>query len=311
MSVLTNRSSIRRRGAAVALLALCLGAMAQGDTVIPYSFPAAYIQKHASFSLTVNGIEVPVYQGTRPFAWFAFEGTAELRVSGVSSSYQISPKPFELTPTFSGSTMTFTIQRPRKLVIHNDYAQELLIFAEPLESGAPKRSDADVIVVTELGADSTGRQSATSVLQYALGEVSRSPSKRIVYVPRGVYNTSDLVIRDSTTLYLEPGAVLRRGAVAQPAAAPLLDTPASLKKTAYKIVTSGLIDFDHARGARLCGRGIIDNNNNGSSVVHTMGCFDIRVEDAMLTRTIGDNYTCFIRGSKNVQVRNLKVMNNH
>jgi hypothetical protein len=99
--------------------------------------------------------------------------------------------------------------------------------------------------------------------------------------------------------------------VAQPELQPTIDGTGSLQKTAYKIKTSGLIDIIQARGAHLFGRGIIDNSFANSSVVHTMGCFGLRIEDVMLTRTEGDYYTCFVRGSKDVQIRGVKAMNNH
>jgi hypothetical protein len=113
----------------------------------------------ANYRVSVNGVSIPVAASRdASYARFAFTGTARVTVTYAKAitAYRLSPEAAGLASTVSGTSLSFTLDRPRKLILHhvNGTAEKLCLLAEapetdPVRSGGPG-------VVTLSGVDATG-----------------------------------------------------------------------------------------------------------------------------------------------------------
>lgn len=79
---------------------------------------------------------------TASMAYFDFDGNVEVEVisnKNVVNTARIRPLSYEITPTVSGDTLTFTLDRPRNLSVevNGDIFHNLHLFANPLDSHRP------------------------------------------------------------------------------------------------------------------------------------------------------------------------------
>ncbi|MBT2288417.1 AbfB domain-containing protein [Paenibacillus albidus] len=117
------------------------------------------------------------------FVTFDCNGPVEMSVtynSGTMSSVKIRPSAKNITPSISGNTATFTISGPMKLVldVNDNVDNDLMIFANPLETNVPSASGPNVI-----------------------------------YYGPGNY-TGNITVPSGKTLYLAGGAVVKGGVIA-------------------------------------------------------------------------------------------------
>lgn len=104
------------------------------------------------FSVKVDGKEAFVYQAGQGWSFFnfAFANTVvqvEVTVNKTIHSWQVRPVSANVAPAQDGSTFTFTLAKPTKLIlqINGRNAEKLLISAESPESDAPKPNDPGVL----------------------------------------------------------------------------------------------------------------------------------------------------------------------
>ena len=76
--------------------------------------------------------------------YFDFSGQVEVSVTynkGEVKSSRVRPLSYGITPQISGSTMTFTLDRPRNLSIevNGDIFHNLHLFANPIDENRPKK----------------------------------------------------------------------------------------------------------------------------------------------------------------------------
>ncbi|WP_081970153.1 AbfB domain-containing protein [Paenibacillus sp. FSL P4-0081] len=114
------------------------------------------------------------------FVTFDSNGPVEMSVTynaGTISSVKIRPSAKGITPSISGNTATFTVPGPMKLVldVNDNVDNDLMIFANSLETNIPNASDPNVI-----------------------------------YYGPGNYS-GDITVPSGKTLYLAGGAVVRGG----------------------------------------------------------------------------------------------------
>ena len=198
--------------AASVLLVVLTHASAFADLVV---YPKLYnSQLSSTYSMTVNGQAVPVqrYNGNS-YAWFAFSGSASVKITvdETVESYQLSPKSYHIDPAVNGRDLSFTLDRPRKLVLRkiNSRTEELFIFADPLESHPPRLDSSGVVSVVDYGADRSGMNESQNAFQHAVDAITALPNGGTVYVPEGRYKISKTVfLKSNVHLYLAPGSVL-------------------------------------------------------------------------------------------------------
>ncbi|KAF9465772.1 pectin lyase fold/virulence factor [Collybia nuda] len=183
-------------------------------TLQTYPGPTSIYPRSGYFSLTVNGQNVPVtaFDGYA-YAHFGFgNGAAEIKVTSIQkaaiTSFTTSPQKYgyDTTGRISGNTLTFTMDTPRYLIVRLSEVGEVILAADPLETNAPSPSGPGIFnVVTQYGADTSGRTVTTAAFRSALS----AGQGGIVYVPSGIYSIGNLILPSRTSLYLAPGAVLR------------------------------------------------------------------------------------------------------
>lgn len=122
---------------------------------------------------------------TASMAYFDFDGNVEVEVisnKNAVNTARIRPLSYEITPTVSGDTLTFTLDRPRNLSVevNGDIFHNLHLFANPLDSHRP---------------------SAKTIKNL-------KKHKDIIYFAPGIHNLpgDTLRIPSGTTVYIDGGA---------------------------------------------------------------------------------------------------------
>lgn len=195
-------------------------------TIQNYPMPSIYTPSSV-YSLKVNNEAVPVvkYLPDYDYAQFSFEGTISLEVTADQpiTSYSISPLAKNITGTVNGNKLTFTLSASTYVIVDiNAPANEdpnekdpdkrrkrLVIAADPLETDIPASSGPGIYNVTAApyNADKTGATITSGAIQQAI-DAANQAGGGIVYIPAGVYKSSNLTLKSNVTFYLAGGAVI-------------------------------------------------------------------------------------------------------
>ncbi|ETT77125.1 glycoside hydrolase family protein [Paenibacillus sp. FSL R7-277] len=195
-------------------------------TIQNYPMPSIYTPSSV-YSLKVNNENVPVvkYLPDYDYAQFSFEGTISLEVTADKpiTSYSISPLAKNITGTVNGNKLTFTLSASTYVIVDiNTPANEdpnekdpdkrrkrLVIAADPLETDIPASSGPGIYNVTAApyNADKTGATITSGAIQQAIDAASQAGGGT-VYIPAGVYKSSNLTLKSNVTFYLAGGAVI-------------------------------------------------------------------------------------------------------
>ena len=191
-------------------------------------------ERYASFS--VNGVEIPVFDGADPdkekdfldydFVRFSADaGTVTARVQCTSKISSISISPLKLNieaNRIDDYTYEFDVPDPREtpyylLVTIN--GKRLAVIRDEQEAGPTLGADSVFNVATELealGVDATQMANATQVSQAFQAAMDKAHAygnanthRGVVYVPGGIYYMANLTLKSNTALYLSEEAVLR------------------------------------------------------------------------------------------------------
>ncbi|MEK5468912.1 family 16 glycoside hydrolase [Paenibacillus sp. FSL R7-0210] len=195
-------------------------------TIQNYPMPSIYTPSSV-YSLKVNNENVPVvkYLPDYDYAQFSFDGTVTLEVTADKpiTSYSISPLAKNITGTVNGNKLTFTLSASTYVIVDiNAPANEdpnekdpdkrrkrLVIAADPLETDIPASSGPGIYNVTAApyNADKTGATITSGAIQQAI-DAANQAGGGIVYIPAGVYKSSNLTLKSNVTFYLAGGAVI-------------------------------------------------------------------------------------------------------
>lgn len=204
---------------------------AAGPAVIQnYPMPSIYTASSA-FSLKVNNEAVPVinYQSEYDYAGFSFDGTVSIEVTTLGNkpieSYSISPLAKNIQGTVNGSKnkLTFTLSASTYVIVdinedpnenydetdRTKHRKRLVIAADPLETNIPASSGPGIYNVTAAPyhADTTGATITSNAIQRAIDDANQAGGGT-VYIPAGVYKSSNLTLKSNVTFYLAGGAVI-------------------------------------------------------------------------------------------------------
>lgn len=230
-----------------------------------YPVPPIYAQTLSPYTLTANGVTIPVvgYVEEYDYAQFSIADgpvTLEVTVSPHQAivSHGISPKKLALSGDVKGNTLTFRLDRPEYLIVRINQLKRLVIAVDPPETDVPVPG-AGTFDVTGVGynVDSTGQHLATVGIQRAIDAASdygAAHGQGTVYLPAGVYRSGNLQLKSHVTLYLAPGAVLRASDNPQDF------TPHYYKTSQRRYVTWFLSTQPGAENVGIRGRGTIDAN---------------------------------------------------
>lgn len=195
-------------------------------TIQNYPMPSIYSPSEI-FSLKADQEAVPVikYLPEYDYAQFSFSGTVNIEVTASQpiTSYSISPLAKNIKGTVSGNKLTFTLSASTYVIVDiNEAANEnpdekdpakirkrLVIAADPLETDIPASSGPGIYNVTAApyNADATGASLASGAIQQAIDDAHQAGGGT-VFIPAGVYTSSNLTLKSNVTFYLAGGAVI-------------------------------------------------------------------------------------------------------
>lgn len=198
-----------------------------GPAVIQnYPMPSIYTPSDV-FTLKADQEAVPVvkYLPEYDYAQFSFAGTVTIEVTADKpiTSYSISPLAKNIQGTVDGNKLTFTLSTSTYVIVDINEApnenpdekdpdkkrKRLVIAADPLETDIPPSSGPGIYNVTDApyNADSTGATITSDAIQQAIDD-AHAAGGGIVFIPAGVYTSSNLTLKSNVTFYLAGGAVI-------------------------------------------------------------------------------------------------------
>lgn len=180
----------------------------QRNTLVKY-VDTPGIVKSTVYTLKVNGQDISVEQFKDvSYARFAMSGPVTMMVgtSEPVGTVQISPLRDNIQGTKSGNTVTFTLNRPRKLMVIINHLEKFFIFADPPEVNPPQPNDPKVSLLTKYMRP--GDTVQTAQMQQAIDAVSAAGGG-ILYVPDGKFSTGSFNMKNNVTLYLSSGALIQ------------------------------------------------------------------------------------------------------
>ncbi|WP_337102549.1 RICIN domain-containing protein [Paenibacillus sp. YIM B09110] len=290
---------------------------ASAGTVVTYPTPA-YFATSTAYSLSVDSTAVKVVKHfDYSFAQFSYSGTSTFKVTAKDTitSYNISPHSYGISATVSGKDLTFTLPQAgsRYLVITVNNLENLVIMADPLETGAPVPNGGSVKNFMDYsGADNTGANLMTSTIQQAINDANARSGGGTVYFPVGIYKFSQIELKSNVTLYLAAGAVLRGSST-------LSDYDFS--ETQFRKAN---IRIEGATNVAIKGRGMIDSNGttlttgdsgpNREYIIFSFknaaGTKPNNLTFEGITLRDGTTWNFRIEDATNVKISNVKIVNN-
>lgn len=247
------------------------------------------------------------------YAHFAFSGRCEVTVSVKPSighanlkyvhCFSISPKRYEVRPSVELNRLTFTLTRPRKLVIRVNEYQRLFLFAERVEENAPRPGDKGVVDVMDFVSESKGAKLQTRNIQSA---IKATPRGGTLYFPPGVYLTGTITLKSNMTLYLAGGALVK----GSPEGA---DYPVNEKF--WHWARQALVNVMGARNVRIAGYGTLDGSGtvlraqqHGPHIIVVGDSRNVAIED-IIARDPASQNTHPVNVDR-FTARNVKVIDN-
>lgn len=146
---------------------------------VNYKMPKGFAPA-PEFKLEVNGQEVFVYNSrTAAIAYFSFEGKVDIKITFLSLIYNfdIRPKSRDIKGALNRNQISFSLDKPENLSIeiNKNIKRPLFIFANPLETEVPDKSD-----------------------------------KNVIFFEGGkIYTPGEVLVKSNQTVYIEGGAVVR------------------------------------------------------------------------------------------------------
>ncbi len=262
-----------------------------------------------NYTVSVNGAPIFVEKFKDvSYARFAFSGTAKITVTASEPIHfsQISPLSYGTQETSSGRELSFSISRPRKLIVFVNRLEKLFIFADPLEVNPPQIGDSNVISVMKFVSDNTGATMQTAEIQKAIDTVASSNGGTggVLYFPNGKYLTGSFFPKNNVTIYLENGALI------QGSANPNDYVPRDGNKGPI-----ALIHFKNVHNTKIMGRGTIASSGTALRALtdehirlcNFIGCKNCGIDGLVLRDSAGFNIHIF--KSDSITLRNYKIIN--
>ncbi|CAH0033298.1 unnamed protein product [Clonostachys rhizophaga] len=283
--------------------------------IINYPRPSIYSESKV-FSLLANGTEINTidYAGY-DYAHLAMDAghatTFSLTATGEKeiNDLIISPRALKVNAKTAGNKLKFSISKPQYLIIKVNKVKEMVILVDYIEKDPPKPKACGIFNVLNYKADNTGK-TITEGIQTAMDAAAKRPGST-VYVPPGVYQIGNLVLRNHTSLYLAAGSVLRfTGNIAD------YDLIFSKPFTGVGRVdgTWWLQTEFYSTDIKIFGRGTIDGNGYSSrqnkSMAHLVvpvGTRNFRYDGPLIRD--GSFWTVVPTQSEDAYLTNLKVLN--
>jgi hypothetical protein len=283
--------------------------------------PDARAEKSPAYTVTVDGQDVFTTRFRDVhYAAFALDRPAavEVRADAPVRDFNVSPHAAGIAARAEGATLKFTLDRPRHLVVTINGGERLFLFANPVETDAPRPGDAGVTSVADFGVDATGGRVETVRLQQAIDRVAAE--KGVLYFPPGVYLTGTLSLKSNLTLYLAAGARLLASDNPDDFPPDAGWDEANLRYDPDLWFRLGRVDaayrrvlfVDGATHVRVAGRGIIDGQGKALRFRKNIEFVLVRKSSDVsfegVTLLDAPMYNAHVLASERVTFRNIKIV---
>lgn len=283
--------------------------------------PDARAEKSTEYEVTVDGKPLFVTRFRAvSYASFSQDSPASVTVRGSDpvTSYNISPHSAGIPGTIDGRSLTFTLDRPRQVIVTLNNGGKLLLFSNSIESGAPKPGAPGVISALDRNIDPTGQRLETARLQKAIDDAAAA--KGTLYLPPGVYRTGSLSLKSDLTLYLAEGARLLGSDNPEDYPADAGWDESNLRYDPDLWFRMGRVDaayrrfllVDNAHNVQVRGRGIVDGRGKLLRFKKNISFILVRQSSGVVFEdiTLLDSpcYNAHVLASDHVTFRNVKIV---
>jgi len=275
------------------------------------------------YRVTVSGVDVPVLKfAAIHYAHFSMGASAVLEVSVPEeiSYHSLSPKRDGIPMDIRGNCARFMLESPRYLVLTLNGYGKLFLLADPAESDIPDLSKPDVVSIADYGIDGNGSRLETEKIQHAINDASAQ--SRTLYFPPGLYYTGTLNIPSHSKIYHAGGATIEGSLSSDdyPSDPGYEEQFTRLPKDQWSsngehLSHSRLLFINKAVDVRIWGRGTIDGNGlavrkqgKPANLLRIQESKNVVIEGIILRDAAAWN--THILYSDNVQIRNVKIINN-
>ncbi|MDE5419065.1 glycosyl hydrolase family 28 protein [Labilibaculum sp. DW002] len=245
------------------------------------------IELSKAFVVEVENMNVPVYKtkipaskpiprlnhsrkefGLASFSSFDMNSKVEVKVTypEMVKSVKILPTSFGIKPTINGNTISFAVDEPRNLTVevNGDWYESLHIFANPFEEEIPDPNDPNVL-----------------------------------YFGPGIHNVKNVVVGDSTTVYISGGAYLQ---CVKDSVEEKVEIRGELRNP-----PSFFLEGNHIT---IRGRGIIDQSaisrGNRRYTIFAQKSKDVKIEGIIIRDP--SHWTIPLQASDSIHVDNIKIL---
>lgn len=245
---------------------------------------------------------------------FAVQGAVSVTVTRTTGSLggaMLLPAGAATVTSSMSDSITFTLASPANVVLSVPQAPRLFLFSDSLNANPPMPAGNNVRNAVDLGVDPASSSAQTARIQAAIDAVA-AQGGGTVYFPPGMYRTGTVDMRSHVTVYLADGALIQ--GTADPADYPVDAGRAEVGTDGQSMTFSRLIYFDHVQDAAIAGRGVIDGAGKqlrqagrNANLIRVADSSNVSLSNVTLRDSAAWN--THILGSRNVQVTNVRILN--
>ncbi len=203
-----------------------------------------------TYTVEIDGKPIPVTTyDMREFVIFKWEKPGLVRITRLDgkpiAEHRIRPVRMGLVGKANGNVFEFQMDHPKPWIISLDKSRKLVIVPKVDDPDFPDLQSPLVFDMKKLGADATGKQDNTQLIQKTIDAL---PVGGTIYFPPGVYRSGSINLKSDMTLYLDDNAVLKGSA----------DHKQHQFHTSYLY----FVRAQKAQNLKILGNGVIDANGH-------------------------------------------------
>jgi polygalacturonase len=244
----------------------------------------------------ISKYDVPIY-----YTHFVLKLSTTTKIEVISNqiieNYSISPLRRDIKGVKNGRKLTFEIDKEGYILVKINKLEDLYILIDRSVDYFVACKNSRLFNISSFNVDTSGTVIETKKIQQAIDETAKE--KGVLYFPRGKYRTGELNFHSNMTVVLNDNALII----------------GSVDPKDYKDQT--LIYLDSINHFKLLGFGTIDGSGwaglreNGGKNIHLIyasNCNQITIDGLILRDPAFWNTRIF--RSKNVKLKNIKILNN-
>lgn len=268
---------------------------ALGDAPISNQFQVKF-NGHKAAVEKMGNLDVPIhytqlnYDKSVPL-------TVEVTVDNPIKTYTISPQRKGIKGKITNNKLSFSVHEAGYLMVKINDMEDLFLLINPAIDYKKQIDNKPIVDISKYGVDNTGKEIATQKIQHAIDDAAKEHA--VLYFPGGIYRTGELHIKSSLTVYLADRALIC-GSV-NPKDYPDQSLIRLKNVSDFQLLGNGTIDGSGWSGLR-------GNGGQGIYLVYASDCKNIRFDGVVLRDPVFWNTRIY--RSKNVHLRNIKILNN-